>query len=659
MKKPSHSLYLALILGMLLMLNIPNSYAFCYYLTNSEGDEYNSIFPPYSLSYPRNTPLSRKEIKYRQHLGHLSITLDRTGCSREPFPAHVLNPEPPEPEPPAIPAPRRTTPRYGAFPPPVKEEAAPMPMPVVDEPEPIPEPIETPPPREKTAPTTALTEIHILDTLGSMDSALSRKDLEMYQAYLGEELSITQSVPDKPPKQKTLSRVDYVSDLQQQLQRVSEYKIQHKKVQIHLDLDTNTAEVASLVSLTGTYKNNLPINTEYREVAIFAWDNVLKQAVLQELTMQQEQADTKEETAVVETNKVDSGDFCAEVGKPSKVDCKTLVSLYNSTGGIQWQKVHGWMQTKEPCQWSGVSCSTNRVVGLNLVRKKLRHKLPDLSALTHLTELRLAKNKLSGEIPDFSALRRLKILDLSRNSLSGQIPDMSALKQLEEFSAAHNNLSDSIPVMSTLSKLKVLELNNNKLSGEMPDLSALTQLQRLKLSYNQLEGALKGVDKLVELREAYLHKNQFTGSIEAISQWKQIRKLYLNNNQFSGNLPAFDKLSRLEKLSVAHNQLSGVLPPSLNELRDVEWLQLNDNQLTGPIPDWRHLKRLKIFDVSNNQLCGEVPMWLSEGGLQRDNSSLKLLNNRLTANNPTMKAFLDEKAPGWHSSQQPPPATCP
>lgn len=635
------------ILALSYLLYATNSFAVCYYITTPSGDEYSSIFPPYDLSFPRTEPLSPAEIKRRERIGYLTITMDRTGCGKNPFPETVLNP--PTNKPNVVlperteqpPAPRRPT----ATPP------SPAPSPATDARY---RPTTPPPPTAaKLDSPQGITLNHMMDTINSMDAALSRKDLQTYQLYLAAQLSINQtSAEGEASSPKSLSRADYISDLQQQLQRVSSYNISHQDMEIEVDAETNTATVKASVKLNGEYKNALPLNTTYQETAVFVWDNSLKQAVLQELTMQPEIAG--EATVPATETAVMAGDdnFCQDVKGIEQAECEVLLQFHASTGGTQWEAVSGWLQTKEPCLWGGVACEAGHVIELRLIRKNLSGRLPDLSGLSKLQVLDIEKNKISGEVPDLSALSELRVLDLSRNSLLGAVPNISALSQLEVFEGHKNGFLGALPDFSKLTQLAELDLSSNQLSGSLPDFSQLKQLRKLNLSNNRLSGELQGLSGLSNMLELRLHKNQLSGSLADIGSLKQIRKLYLSDNQFSGELPDLSRLRWLETLIVSNNQLSGPLPASLNQLNDVEWLQMNDNQFSGRIPDLSNLKRLKALYLSNNQLCGEVPQWLLSSNLKRNTSNFKLANNRLVASSPEMQQFLQQKEPGWDVTQQ-------
>ncbi len=613
---------------------LPKADALCYYLTDSEGNQFSSIYPPYDLSYPREAPLTRTDAERLHRSGHLIITPNLIGCSKEPFPSSLFAAPPPPPS--ATVATVNHSPQPAPAP-----SYSPSPAPPATPPESSP-PVaaaEEIPALPLSPPTTpdAMNESQVLKALEAMDTALSRKDLATYETYLADPLQITQTSANAPARLKTQPRVEYIADLQKQLQRVSSYKIIHKEAQITLDTANNSAKVVSKVSFSGVSKNNLPINREFIETAKFMWDANAQQAVLQELDMQQ---DVLEEASVepmaASAAPPDTSTDCQAVKSLPTAECEALVQLYQSTGGAQWKKPNNWLSGSDPCQWRGVACNQQHVTELKLIRQDLRGPLPDLSALAQLQDLQLAKNKLTGSLPGLSHLTQLKKLDLSRNQFSGTLPDLSQLTQLEHFEADNNQFSGALPDFSKLRKLKVLALNNNELTGSITTLTSL--------------------DGLLEVR---LQKNQLSGSLADLGGLKQIRKLYLSDNQFSGELPDLSGLRWLENCVLSDNQLSGALPASLNQLTDLEWLQFEHNQFSGKIPDFSNLKRLKIFHATGNRLCGEVPAWLLESNLKRDTSSLKLSNNQLVASTPEMQKFLEHKEPGWASSQTASPANCP
>ncbi|WP_171899718.1 leucine-rich repeat domain-containing protein, partial [Candidatus Marithrix sp. Canyon 246] len=117
---------------------------------------------------------------------------------------------------------------------------------------------------------------------------------------------------------------------------------------------------------------------------------------------------------------------CNAVTEISKGECESLLELYNSTDGANWNV------TNTPCSWHGVSCSNGGVSRISLTNNELKGSTPDFSALPKLTHLYLYSNQLSGSIPNFSALPNLLELFLDRNQLTGTIHNFNALPNLQE-----------------------------------------------------------------------------------------------------------------------------------------------------------------------------------------------------------------------------------
>ena len=143
---------------------------------------------------------------------------------------------------------------------------------------------------------------------------------------------------------------------------------------------------------------------------------------------------------------------------------------------------------------------------------------------------------MSGPIPDLSALSNLTDLELSGNQLSGQIPDLSALSNLTDLELGGNQLSGQIPDLSALSNLTNLGLSGNQLDGPIPELSALSNLVNLALSYNRLTGPILNVNALTNLIGLHLRNNRLTGPIPDLSALTNLGSLDLAGNQLC--LPA-------------------------------------------------------------------------------------------------------------------------
>ena len=108
---------------------------------------------------------------------------------------------------------------------------------------------------------------------------------------------------------------------------------------------------------------------------------------------------------------------CNAVTEISTVECESLLELYHSTNGAQWENNDGWNVTNTPCRWYGVTCENGGVTAISLSDNQLTGAIPDFSALPKLQKLELSNNQLTGAIPDFSALTKLRYLDLRNNPI--------------------------------------------------------------------------------------------------------------------------------------------------------------------------------------------------------------------------------------------------
>ncbi|NJO14454.1 MAG: hypothetical protein HC877_01520 [Thioploca sp.] len=100
------------------------------------------------------------------------------------------------------------------------------------------------------------------------------------------------------------------------------------------------------------------------------------------------------------------------------------------------------------------------------------------------------------------------------------------------------------------------------------------------------------------------------------------------------------------------NNLNGSIPESIGNLNSLQILYLDSNPLSGSIPESiSKLSSLQHLFLSGNQLCGEIPISLMNLQL----SNLLLDYNHLTASDPNLINWLNQKNPTWASTQTPCP----
>ncbi len=144
--------------------------------------------------------------------------------------------------------------------------------------------------------------------------------------------------------------------------------------------------------------------------------------------------------------------------------------------------------------------------------------------------------------------------------------------------------------------------------------------------------------------------NTMSGPLpSAIGDLAQLQGLRLEGG-LTGPLPnSMSNLIQLSALDLRNNNLTGNIPAFLGDLTRLTNLQLHQNMFTGPIPeDLGNCTNLFILFLSDNGLAGPLPgslsnlTKLSETGCHR---------NGLYTEDPALKVFMDEKFPGWSTTQ--------
>ncbi|EYU36356.1 hypothetical protein MIMGU_mgv1a018150mg, partial [Erythranthe guttata] len=292
-------------------------------------------------------------------------------------------------------------------------------------------------------------------------------------------------------------------------------------------------------------------------------------------------------------------------------------------------------QNLSPCNWSGVSCSEQRVTGLDLSglgmtgsispylgnlsslrslhlqNNQLTGKIPStISGCRDLTTLELMQNRIWGSIPhEISQLMQLQILNLGGNQLSGEIPSsLTNISSLVDLNLGTNNLGGSIPSdLWRLSNLKFLDLTINNLSGTVPpSIYNMSSLVYVALASNNLWGELPpdiGIT-LPNLLGLDFCFNKFTGNLS-----KVLTKLYMGGNDIHGTIPSsIGELRALDLLNMSYCSISGEIPAEIGLLNELRVLGLAGNKLSGKIPNsLGNLQHLIKIDLSRNKFVGSVP----------------------------------------------------
>ena len=260
----------------------------------------------------------------------------------------------------------------------------------------------------------------------------------------------------------------------------------------------------------------------------------------------------------------------------TRQDRETLIALYNSTNGPNWNNRTNWLSDAPLDTWHGVTANArDGVTKLSLSNNQLTGLIPaELGQLAELEQLDLGFNQLAGSIPgEFGQLKNLRSLDLGFNQLTGPIPaEFGQLGSLVLLNLRFNQLTGPIPVeLGQLEKLDFVLFTSNFLSGSIP------------VEFGQLA--------------------ELTG-------------LVLSRNLLSGSIPAeLGKLKSLNVLDLQDNKLTGSIPVELGQLVNLTHLSLDLNQLTGPIPveliQLEGLTRLALDSSVCVPLTSQIQAWLT------------------------------------------------
>ena len=152
-----------------------------------------------------------------------------------------------------------------------------------------------------------------------------------------------------------------------------------------------------------------------------------------------------------------------------------------------------WLSAAPECEWNGVLCANEVVVGIRLVYQQLSGTLPtQLRALPFLQLLQFHYNGFTGTIPpEYAGFRHLLALEVHGNNLSGSIPSAffeQDATELITLNVGDNMLTGTIDTrIGQLTDLKGLHLFRNQFVGTIPsEIGALPYLTYSRIYGNQV-----------------------------------------------------------------------------------------------------------------------------------------------------------------------------
>lgn len=176
-------------------------------------------------------------------------------------------------------------------------------------------------------------------------------------------------------------------------------------------------------------------------------------------------------------------------------DVPALREIYSATGGANWANQAGWSNPDncEPCTWTGVNCSDDRVTGLDFRDLGLAGTFPDVfDELPFLEEFFASgfglRRALPASLLQHNTLRRL---ELERMSIFNTLPaEISGWQSLEVLTMTQTRLRDALPSnLFQLPALEIIRLSDNSLQGALPSpIAATSTLREVSLDNNRLSG---------------------------------------------------------------------------------------------------------------------------------------------------------------------------
>ncbi|KAH6822957.1 hypothetical protein C2S53_006296 [Perilla frutescens var. hirtella] len=111
-----------------------------------------------------------------------------------------------------------------------------------------------------------------------------------------------------------------------------------------------------------------------------------------------------------------------------------------------------------------------------------------------------------------------------------------------------------------------------------------------------------------------LHSNQLIGEIPpSICNLRSLEFLHLSNNSLDGPIPpCLGNLSRsLQVLNLKENHFHGIIPTTFTKGCSLLSLNLNINKLDGALPQSLvDCGNLQVLDIGNNRVEGSFPFWI-------------------------------------------------
>ncbi len=245
-----------------------------------------------------------------------------------------------------------------------------------------------------------------------------------------------------------------------------------------------------------------------------------------------------------------------------------------------------------------------------------------------------------------SAAQRVSSLDLAYLGIDSLLPGIARLDSCRSIDLTGNSLRNLPSQLADMPILRELELDSNELGQVPPQLQNLQQLRLISLAANQIDSIPIWLTTLSLIETIQLQSNNIDSVPHAMFDLPRLRTFSVSDNRIR-TIPASVGRSRvLQNLSFSANLLTSI-PDSLCEVTVLDAIHLSNNQLTAVPECIGSLRSLLTLELQNNDLT-TLPSSITH---LRVLGHLDVSDNSLCTPDSTLQSYLDEKNPGWDSTQ--------
>ena len=301
---------------------------------------------------------------------------------------------------------------------------------------------------------------------------------------------------------------------------------------------------------------------------------------------------------------------------PRRIQRYVLAVLYYSTFNVQhshyntargdvpqgWTSALNWISAEHECDWEGVTCEGDAVVGLLLREHSLSGSLP----------LELAFLSTSLLSLDFTSNFLYMDGDATTTPLS-HLDHVATLLLEDNYVYATNGLPNGMDAMTALKKVT---LSYNLLQGPFNGavFGKLAMLTHLDVESNYIAGTLPSeLLKLPDLVDLYIRSNLLELHLPTVlgnGTWPSLYAVWMDSNNVTGPIPpSIADKKGLASFSITNTTLHGPIPTEIGLLTGLRRVWLYNNDLTGSVPtQLAALSLLEVLELHGNpSLEGIMP----------------------------------------------------